>query len=175
MWFLTRFLSAFGGLIRAKPDACPASEAPGAPSFVVERGAVARFVFQARELNKAGLPKPLAFKPFNNLELQRQEVSVCGLHGVTTDRMWELGRTIRKQEGLNALAAIEVTVAQVRGVGALRCEPAPEPNFLEHGVIVGWPSGEENKDARLALQADLAAAVTASAVHWPPEVSMAVH
>lgn len=140
------------------------------PAYVVDHGAVARFVFQAREIYKqTGLPKPSAFSPFRNPELNRHEVSVCGLEGVGPDRLWHLGRVIRAKDKLQALAAIEVPVAQVKSVPPLMCEPAPElPDFHEHGVIVGWPASDEDKDARLALQQELASRIPAAAVHRPP-------
>ena len=46
----------------------------------------------------------------------------------------------------------------------LACESAPEPDFEEHGVIVGWNPDPSAKDERLARQTDLAASVVATDV-----------
>jgi hypothetical protein len=85
---------------------------------------------------------------------------VCGRNGVPDDRLWYLGCTIRKD--MHCKAAIEVPVPAIRKAG-LDCLPLPD-EYDEHGVIIKWP--DEEKDARLSRQQDLAAAHTA--VLWPP-------
>ena len=133
--------------------------------FIDPAGDIARFVFDKRGLNAAGLPKPKVFEPQFNRELGRLETSIFGLNHVTEERIWSLGRSIRAQEGLSAVAAVKLPTAAVEIVG-LRCESAPEPDFEEHGVVIGWDS--ENKDLRLSMQQSLAAAADASQVLRPP-------
>lgn len=137
-------------------------------SYVSESGAVARFVFRSRDLSQDGRPKPRAFQPEVHPELRRYETSVCGLNGISPERLWELGRTVRASSGLTAIAALRLSVRAVRETG-LRCEPAPEPGYPEHGVIVGWADDPEAKDKRLAQQVDLAALVSPNDVLRPNE------
>lgn len=73
----------------------------------------------------------------------------------SADRIAELGKFIRSP--LNAVAIAELPVARLPL--ELACRPAPEPDFDEHAVILGWPDGEDNKSARLSLQQQVAAAV----------------
>ena len=175
MQFLKRLLSAFSrspetdnrGSSKASSEAHGGS-APVLQEYVHSGGSVARFVFSARNLFKDGRPRPGAFQPERHPDLQRYEVSVCGLHGVSADRMWELGRTIRAREGIAAVAAVELSVAHIGAVG-LACEPAPEPpDFVEHGVILGWNPDPEAKSARLDWQNALVASLPPSAVLRPP-------
>jgi hypothetical protein len=93
------------------------------------------------------------------------ETSVCGRNGVKNERFWFLGNAIRP--GCDVLAAVEISVANIQLCG-LRCEPAPENqpiDYPEHGVIVGWDTGED-KERRMAAQQELAA--NSSRVLWPP-------
>lgn len=177
MQFLKRLLSAFSrspgtdsqGSIQASSGA-QGGIPPDLPAHIQPEGSVARFVFNARNLFKDGRPKPGAFQPDFHPELRRYEVSVCGLHGVSAERMWELGRKIRAGEGLAAIAAVELTVKSVVAAG-LSCEPAPEPpDFIEHGVIVGWNPDPDAKSARLDAQNALVAALPPSSVLRPPSV-----
>ena len=143
MW--TQFLKWFRTLFARSRGAEPRE-------FVTETGEVARFVFRARDLDKSGNPKPGAFAPEMHPELNRWETSVCGRDGVSDSRLWELGQTIRP--GMQCIASIEVATADVRRIG-LDCVAAPEPNFAEHGVIIGWHA---EKDRRLLAQQDLVVA-----------------
>lgn len=138
------------------------------PRYVARDGDIARFVFQSRDLYKDGTPKPKAFAPERHPESGQFETSVCGLNGVTYERVWYLGRTIRATSGLTALAALELAVERIVSVG-LRCDAAPErPHYPEHGVICGWDSDPDAKDRRLAIQQELAAAVPQERVKRPP-------
>ena len=136
------------------------------PQFVIEHGGVGRFLFNRRDLFQNGTPKPKAFAPDWHPTLQRFETSVCGLNGVDDERLWHLGKTVRAVSGLSAIAAAEISVATIRSIG-LKCNAAPEPGYPEHGVIVGWNSDPESKDARLAAQQELVAAIPASNVRRP--------
>ena len=173
MRFLKRLLTAFGWS-RASDETRAGAPAPQAaeevPAYVVEDGDVARFVFKSRELFPTGLPKPQAFRLDFHPDLKRHEVSVCGLNGVSLDRVWFLGSSIRAKEGLAAIAALKVPVRKVLAAG-LSCEAAPiPPDFAEHAVIVGWPVEEEAKSSRLDAQNALAAAVAdLSYVLRPPQ------
>jgi hypothetical protein len=129
--------------------------------FIVENGPIARFVFDKTEIDKDGLPKRKAFKP--ELFEQRHELSICGMNNVAVERMWHLGKTVR--EGKSAYASISLTTTLVSQVG-LRTIAAPAvPDFGEHGVVLGW---SDDKDARMLMQADLAAKCSKSDVHYPP-------
>ena len=136
-------------------------------SYLDDKGNVARFVFQKRDLFPDGRPKPKVFQPEFHPELNRFETSVCGLNGVTEDRVWFLGRSIRKESGLTAIAAVHVEVPGVVNVG-LRCEGAPEPNYAEHVVIVGWNVDPEAKHERLLKQTELAGMIAIDSVHRTP-------
>jgi len=125
------------------------------PEYVHPSGVIARFVFSPRDLRSDGSPKPSAFKPELHPELKRWETSVCGRNGVSDERLWHLGCTIRPDR--HCKVAVEVPVPAILGVG-LDCIPLPE-GYDEHGVIIKWP--DEDKDARLARQQDLVAARTA--------------
>lgn len=96
-------------------------------------------------------------------ELGRFETSVCGLNNVGGSRLWFLGNTIRSP--LPVVAAVELPVAGVIAVG-LQCEAAPEQDYPEHGVIIGWDGGTDAKHKRIAASQDLVAAVTV--VRFPP-------
>jgi hypothetical protein len=80
--------------------------------------------------------------------------------------MWFLARTVRAP--IQPIAALELPVAAVTAA-ELQCESAPEPNYAEHGVIIGWDI--DTKPKRLAASQALVAAVTA--VRWPPSVTPA--
>ena len=172
--FLKRLLSAFSrspetdshGSSQASGEAQAATR-PAPLGYVYPGGNVARYVFNDRHLFKDGRPKAGAFQPELHPELKRYEVSVCGLQNVSADRMWELGRTIRAREGIAAVAAVEVPVTHIIAVG-LACEPAPEPDFIEHGVVLGWNPDPEAKSARLDAQNALVASLPPTAVLRPP-------
>jgi hypothetical protein len=140
------------------------SRPPKTTEYVIQGGSVARFAFQKRDLFADGSPKPKLFMPETHPELGRFETSVCGLNGVGWDRIWFLGNTIRSP--MPAVAAAELTVAGVtRAEAGLRCEAAPEPDYPEHGVIIGWDEDKDSKHHRLMACQELVAAV--SAVHRP--------
>jgi len=82
--------------------------------------------------------------------------------------MWTLGRSIRAREGLSAEAALRLPVESVTAAG-LECQPAPEPpDFVEHGVIIGWNPDPDAKSARLDQQNALAVSVPIASVLRPP-------
>lgn len=134
-------------------------------TFVHEGGDIARFVFRKRDLFANGLPKRGAFAP--EPFCGRFETSICGLNGVSMERLWHLGRTLRAGSGMSALAALKLSVLQVGSTG-LSCEAAPRQDCDEHGVIVGWDDDVDAKDARLAAQQELAALVSLECVMRPP-------
>ena len=135
-----------------------------APDYVASHGNVARFVFNPRDLNRDGMPRPRVFEP--ELYLGEYETSVCGLNGTNEARIWFLGRTLRAAENKNAIAALEITTASAREVG-LQCKPAPQANYPEHGVIVGWLSGSDDKPKRISAQQEMVAAVLQ--IRKPPD------
>ncbi|MBF4049635.1 hypothetical protein ISI15_16525 [Burkholderia pseudomallei] len=133
--------------------------------FVTANGNVARFVFEKRHLFANGTPKPKAFEPELHPELRRFETSVCGLNGVPDDRLWRLGRTVRA--GKAAIAVVEISVQAIEAA-QLVCEPLPQPDYDEHGVVLGWSNDPEAKDARMSAQQDLVAGISAEQVRRPP-------
>lgn len=157
---MKRFLNAFLNWFSK-------SRAPNREGFISRAGDVARFVFRPRDLYADGRPKPKAFQPEFHAEFGRFETSVCGLNGVLDERLWFLARTLRAAEGLSAIAALQIPVVRITETG-LACEPAPEPDYPEHGVIVGWNPDPKAKDERLAQQVELVACVPARAVRRPP-------
>lgn len=134
------------------------SRACKSQDFVTREGTVARFSFSKRDFFANGAPKAKVFAPEMNPELRCLETSICGMNGVKESRLWFLGNSIRSP--LLAVAAVEVPVASVTAAGLL-CEEAPEQNYLEHGVIIGWDEGPDAKDQRLLAMQDLVAAVSA--------------
>jgi len=134
--------------------------------FVVANGPIARFVFDKTEIDKDGLPKRKVFKP--EFYEERHELSICGLNNVAVERMWHLGKTVRASEGKYAYASISLTTTLVSQVGLHTIEAPNLPDFVEHGVVLGW---SDDKDARLLLQADLAAKCTKVDVRYPPSTA----
>jgi hypothetical protein len=153
--FWTRFQNRFFSWF--KESSVPESQET---AFVRPDGAVSRFVFDKRRLTKDGQPKPGVFEPEKHPDLGRFETSICGMHAVSVQRLWELGASIRPQ--MSAIAAVEVPVAKVLSLGLL-CVPDAMPDFPEHGVVVGWD--ENDKSKRISVQQELVAAHTA--VHRP--------
>jgi hypothetical protein len=116
------------------------------PEYITPSGSIARFAFERRKLYADGRPRPHIFEPMKNKQSGVYETSVCGLNGMSEDRLWLIGANIREKP---ALAAVEVAVAGVIGAG-LHCEPDPvtDPiDFPEHGLILGWH--ETDKSQRL--------------------------
>jgi hypothetical protein len=141
------------------------------PAYVTAGGSVGRFVFnRRRDFFADGRPKPKTFQPERHPVTGAFETSVCGLTGVSDSRVWLLGRTIRAQAGLSAVAQLVLPVKRIRAAG-LECSAAPEQQYDEHGVIVGWNNDESAKSERLALQQELVAGVLAEGtVRWAPEL-----
>ena len=129
-------------------------------AHVFPTGTVARFVFEKkRKLYGDWRPRPLAFEPNRNDAKGVFETSICGLMGVTNERLWFLGDNIREKP---AIAAVEIAVVEIVKAG-LNCvsEPSTDPiDFPEHGVILGWH--ETDKSERLAKMQALAAAYKAT-------------
>lgn len=119
--------------------------------FVSQEGEVARFIFEKRKIRADGIPRPAAFEPELHPETSIFETSVCGLNNVANERLWTLGCTIRKDKA--AIAAAVVHVPKIV-LANLACRAAPEENYPEHGVIVGW---NDDKSIRLAALQALAA------------------
>ena len=95
------------------------------------------------------------FAPSKHPETGVLETSVCTIPMADDARLLELGQTIRAKEGLAALAVAIVPVTSLPK--PLAGHAAPEPNYAEHAIIAGWPSGEDNKSARILLQQQIAA------------------
>jgi hypothetical protein len=132
-------------------------------NFIVQNGSVARFVFERRKIKSFdNSPKPGAFEPERHPNNNIFETSICGLNGVSDERLRKLGQTIRKDKV--AIAAIEIKIEKIVEV-SLKCNSAPELKSLyypEHGVIVGW---EEDKSLRLKLQQHLASNCTQTKIY----------
>ena len=101
-----------------------------------------------------GSPKPGAFEPERHPETDALETSICGLNGVSDERLWFLGRTVRRDK--QAIAAIEIKVEKVNAAG-LVCRAVATDHFPEHGVIVGW---SDEKSVRMSAQQQLVATLT---------------
>lgn len=162
---MKRFLSALSNWFKRPPQG-------DRPPYVSADGQVGRFVFnKKRDFFADGRPKPKTFAPERHPETGVHETSVCGLKGVQDARVWELGRTIRAQAGLTAVAQLVLPVRRVFTTG-LRCDAAPERDYDEHGVIVGWNGDDEAKSERLALQQELVIGVLEEgAVRWAPSLT----
>lgn len=144
MLFLEKLRTWFARLLGVEPS----------EPYISPTGAVARFVFERSKIRQDGSPKPGVFEPERHPETGTFETSVCGLNGVTDERLWFLGRTVRSDK--EAIAAIEIKVAKVNAVG-LECRTAPTDHFSEHGVIVGW---SDEKSVRMSVQQQLVATIT---------------
>ncbi|WP_155639777.1 hypothetical protein [Burkholderia cepacia] len=164
MRFLRALWNYFTRSLRSETEPPLLPGAVGA-DFVSADGKVARFIFNKRDIYANGTPRPKAFEPELHPDLGRYETSVCGLNGVHDDRLWHLGRTIRSDK--TAVAIAEISVADIRAAH-LACEPLPQADYDEHGVILGWNSDPDAKDARMSAQQDLVAAISAQHVRKPP-------
>lgn len=162
--FLDKLLSWFRESRRADTDQ------PDGNQFFSRDGDLARFSFDKRDFSKDGSPKPRVFNPHPHPTNGVLETSVCGLTGVTDERLWYLGRTLRIGEHKQAIAAVQLPVSETESAG-LRCDPDPDlsNDYPEHGVIVGW---SEEKDRRISETQELLANI--SKVKRPPNYG-AVH
>lgn len=125
------------------------------PEVPIDEGEhVTRFVFQKDRLYKDGRAKPKAFYP----EPYRGalELSVCRLQGCAEDRVWHLGRTCRADVQLHVRADFPARAALDE---KLRGFCAPEKDYEEHAVFVGWPEEPDgDKPLRLKMAQAIAAA-----------------
>lgn len=115
---------------------------------------VARFVFQERYIDKKyGNVKWQGFMP--ELYQGVHETSVCRNTGVHDSRVWEISRTCRSDKQALARADVGVDIAHQ---AQLMAHAAPQPNYSEHAVILGWPSiVNEDKSAQMLAAQTLAA------------------
>lgn len=151
--FLNKLSNWFSG--SRKPDS---DQADGSQFFPLG-GHIARLSFEKRDFDKDGNPKPRVFNPSPHPVTGVLETSVCGLEGVTEERLWYLGRTLRLKEHKQAIAAVQLPISAANSAG-LRCysDPDLDNNYPEHGVIVGWG---EDKEKRLIEAEDLIASIVA--------------
>jgi len=112
---------------------------------------LARFIFERRHIAKNGSAKQGAFLP--ELHNQQLETSVCRISRIDETRIWYLGKTIRSDKFAVARADFAVAIASNQ---RLNCLPAPEVNFPEHAVLIGWPPMTD-KAKQKAIAAQLAA------------------
>jgi len=155
------FLNALKKLFNAKSQTFTD---PVKNSFIAENGLIARFIFDKADLDSQGMPKRRAFKTENYQG--RHELSICGLNGVSEDRMWFLGRTVRAKEGKSIYASIKLKTTLLTEFNLYaRSEPQP-PVFPEHGVILGW---SDDKALRLSQETDVAAACSKNDVNYPAQ------
>lgn len=124
---------------------------------------VTRFIFGADRLFKDGRARPKAFFPDLHPDTGVRELSVCRLRGTAEARVWHLGRTCRNDVVLHATADFVTRAATEQKLTGLQ---APEPNYGEHAVFIGWPDEPNgDKPLRLAIAQGLA---VASTVRKPP-------
>jgi hypothetical protein len=116
---------------------------------------LARFVFERRHIDQMGRAKQSAFLP--ELYNGRLETSVCRICEIAEPRIWALGKSVRRDKTLHARADFPVSAALSQ---ALECLSAPEPNFSEHAVLIGWPPGSNEKMRHKAIAAHLAGVAT---------------
>ena len=150
---ITRFLSKLSSWFIASTGPEPVQ--PAGSDFFPKSGDIARFSFNKRDFFATGVPKPRLFAPETHPESGVLETSVCGLFGVSDERLWFLGRTIRQEKVAEAAAILPIAATSTAG---LRCDPDPQDGFPEHGVILGW---SDDKDRRLSQSQDLVASVIA--------------
>lgn len=157
MKFLNKLLSTFR----------KSQETNAAPQqvfdYISPHGSVGRFAFDKKRdfYAENGKPRPKVFSPETHPETKQIETSVCGLNNVSNDRVHFLGDTIRT--GLNAVGYVEITVSKVVEC-RLECKSAPEDNYDEHGVIVGW---NEDKAEQKIKCLDLVANYTSVKIFNP--------
>jgi hypothetical protein len=144
MQFLEKFRTWFARLLGAE------SSKP----YISSTGAVARFVFERSKIRHDGSPKPGIFEPERHPDTGTLETSICGLNGVSNERLWLLGRTVRSDK--QAIAAVEIGIDKVNAAG-LDCRAEATDNFPEHGVIVGW---SDEKSVRMLTQQQLVVSLT---------------
>jgi len=116
---------------------------------------VSRFIFDRDRLFKDGRPKPKAFFPDQHPLTKVRELSVCQIDKTPDERVWHLGRTCRKGLALLARSDFATKVAEGK---KLKGYAAPEKNYREHAVFVGWPAEEgEAKPLRMHIAQEIAA------------------
>ncbi len=121
-----------------------------------------RFEFDSKKIINGRVHRK-AFEPMRDEGTNRLETSVCDLDGISERRVKHLGNTIRIAEKRTAFAIVEVSKRIVEEVG-LSWEAAPEANFPEHAVILGWQSGPEGKPLNMQRQVDIASRVDAKSI-----------
>jgi hypothetical protein len=133
-------------------------------NYVVPDGPIARFVFDKDDITKQGFPKRRAFK--TETYKGRSELSICGMNGVTDERMWRLGRRLRASENKTVYASISLTTTFVLEFGlSTKSEPEWKKCFPEHGVVLGWSA---DKSERLQQETDMAAKCSLQDIRYPP-------
>jgi hypothetical protein len=127
------------------------------PAVVAPDEELARFIFERRYVDQSGRAKQGAFLP--ELYKGRLETSVCRIRGVAVARIWSLGKTVRPDKVLYARADFLHSAAISK---SLECLSAPEQNFSEHAVLIGWPHGSDEKMRHKAIAAHLAGVAAVS-------------
>jgi len=123
---------------------------------------VTRFVFRTEHLFKDGRAKPKAFMPETHPATGEFELSVCRLEGCPEQRTWHVGKTCRRDVALKARADFPADVAFQNQLHGFR---APEPDYAEHAILLGWPPADGDKSHRMSIAQALA---DAARVHAPP-------
>lgn len=125
---------------------------------------VARFVFSERHIDKK----------FRNVKWQgfmpmlyegNFETSVCRNTGIQESRVWELSRVCRHP--MQALARADVGIV-VAHEALLMAQAAPQPNYAEHAVILGWPPITNDDKSPQMMAATLLA--TSAQTISPPQL-----
>jgi hypothetical protein len=97
---------------------------------------LSRFIFDSDKVNQAGRVKDGAFLPSVGAN-DRLETSICRIEELHPDTIWEIGRSTRPDRSLKGRAdfSAETVIAQ-----GLRTVPDTEGTFIQHAVILGWPT-----------------------------------
>ncbi|CAE6724339.1 hypothetical protein R69619_01709 [Paraburkholderia nemoris] len=139
--FLKRFWPG-----QSRPEASQDATVPP----IGDQECLGRFVYHPKDVSRSqGVAKPKVFMPEQHPETEEWETSTCRMGQLTDQASWDIGDRIR---GMSVVARADIDASGVVDSNA-RCQAAPQPDFDEHAVIVGWPN---EKEAQKAIAAALA-------------------
>lgn len=139
MRFLTRLLRAFAG----------SGSKSKVPATVGENEPLTRYLFLKDHVH----PKKRMVLPRGFLPDLRGETSICRTLGLSENEIWNIGKRIRRDPVLARADFLAATVFRLK----LRVDAAPEKDYKQHAVIVGWPA---EKHARKMLAVEMSQAAT---------------
>ncbi|HEY9228577.1 MAG TPA: hypothetical protein VIP11_18125 [Gemmatimonadaceae bacterium] len=120
-------------------------------------GSLTQFLFESNKFKNENAT-PGAFFPSRNAERERYERSVFRTEGMSESPIWQLAvEHVEPSRGKPAIARAIVPVEQVTRVieGISMSFELDEPPPL-HGVVVGWPDGDSQKQIRKLIAAEIA-------------------